>query len=176
MERRRIRDGLFLPGVGSGFQCQRRDVEELRRFEERRAENRRIVGEGLAEIPGRPRHDEEMVVTAAAAPDRGAVGVGEEVEQIAAVEEAGVLVGAVEVAEGVEAGVVREVDGGGEIGIGGEAGVFEHAAVEDELQHRGVGAVPAAGGVVGFLAEAVVGGVGAEIVENWIFRAVGKEV
>lgn len=176
MERRRIRDCLFLPGVGPGLQRQRRDVEELRRFEEGGAEYRRIVGEGLTEIPGRSSHDEEMVVAAVAVPDGGAVGVGEEVEQILAVEEAGVLFGAVEVFEGVEGGVVGEVDGGGEMGVGGEAGVLEHAAVEDELEHRGIGAVPAPGGVVGFVTEAVIGGVGAEIVEDWVFGAIGKEV
>lgn len=87
-----------------------------------------------------------------------------------------VIIRVVEVAEGVEAGVVREVDGVGGGGVGGQAGVLEHAAVEDELEHEGVGAEPGSSVVVSLVAEAVIGEVRAEVVEERVEGAGGEEV
>lgn len=56
--------------------------------------------------------------------------------------EAVVYFRAVEVFERIEAGVVREVDGGGGGGVGGKTWVFEHTAVEDEFEHVGICAEP----------------------------------
>ena len=111
----------------------------------------------------------------AAGPDFGGVFL-EEFEEFEAVVGAGVVVGAVEVAEGVEAGVVREEDGVGGGGVGGEARVLQHAPMEDEFQCRWVGSVPTVGAVVGFLAQAVVGEVGAEVVEERVFGAVCEQI
>lgn len=98
-------------------------------------------------------------------PDGWRIIIAKKLEQIKAVVEAGIDFRAVEVAEGVDAGVIREKDGGGDGGIGGETWVFEHTAVEDEFEHMGIGAEPGVGAVVGFLTEAVVGNVRTEVVE-----------
>lgn len=92
----------------------------------------------------------------AARPDLGGV-LGQEREEIRPVIGAGVDVGSVEVAEGVDAGVVREVDGGGEVRVGGETRVLEDPTVEDEFEEKRVGSVPASGAGVGLWAETVVG-------------------
>lgn len=134
-----------------------------------------MVAQRLREVPGRPGHDQEMVVAFMASPNAGAI-VLEKFEQLKAVVGAGIDVGAVEVTEGIDGGIVREIDGVGGVGIGGEAGVLEHAAVEDELQHERVGAEPAVGARMGLVAEAVVGEVWAEVVEERVLGAVGQEI
>lgn len=169
------KEGEVLPGPGSGLQRQRGHVIELGQFQKGSAPDGRVVGQRLREVPGGAGHDEEVVVAGAALPDARVVGPQEAV-QIEAVVGAGVDVAAVEVAEGVEAGVVGEEDGVGEIRVRGEAGELEDAAVEDELEHEGVGAEPAAGAVVGGPAEAVVGQVGAEVLEERVVGAGGEEV
>jgi uncharacterized protein (DUF697 family) len=73
-----------------------------------------------------------MIVALTASPYGGAV-VLEKIEQFEAVVGAGIEVWAVEVTEGVDGGIVREIDGVGGVGIVGETRVLEHAAVEDEL-------------------------------------------
>lgn len=177
MERRRVGNGDLLPRVGSRFERQDGDVVELGQFEEGGAPHGGVVCQGLGQVPGGAGGDEEVVVAAVALPDSGGIPVLEESEEVEAVLGAGVVVvGVVEVAEGIEAGVVREEDGVGAAGVGGEAGVVEHAAVEDELEHEGVGAEPGAGLVVGLVAEAVVGEVGAEVVGERVVGAVGEEV
>jgi hypothetical protein len=175
VKRRRVRDGVVLPRPSSCLQRQSRDVVELGELEEGSAPRGRIVVQRLREVPGRPSHDQEMVVAFTASPYAGAV-VLEKIEQFEAVVGAGIDVGAVEVTEGVDGGVVREIDGVGGTGIGGEARVLEHAAVEDEFEHERVGAEPAAGERMGLLAEAVVGKVGAEIVEERVLGAVEQEI
>lgn len=175
MERGRVRDGLLLPGPSSGLERQCGDVEELGQFKKRSAPDGRVVGQRLREVPGGSGHDQEVVVARAPLPDARIVRPQEAVE-IEAVLGAGVDVAAVEVAEGVEAGVVGEEDGVGEIRVGGLAGELQDAAVEDELQREGVGAEPAAGAVVGGLPEAVVGQVRAEVVEEGVVGARGEEV
>lgn len=92
----------------------------------------------------------------AARPDLGGV-LRQEREKIRPVIRAGVHVGSVEVAERVDAGVVREVDGGGEIRVGREARVLEDPTVENEFEEKRVGSVPASGAGMGLWAEAVVG-------------------
>lgn len=57
----------------------------------------------------------------------------EETVEVTAVLGGGVVIRAVEVMEGVKGGVIREVDGVSGGGIGGETGVFEHTAVEEEF-------------------------------------------
>ncbi|GFZ02100.1 exostosin family protein [Actinidia rufa] len=109
-------------------------------------------------------------------PNLGRIVVLEKLEQIEAVFETGVDVAAVEVAEGVDPGVVGEEDGGSDSGIGGETWVLKHAAVEDQLEHKRFGSVPASGLIMGFLTQPVVGQVGAEIVEETEIGAVCEEV
>lgn len=92
----------------------------------------------------------------AARPDLRGV-LRQEREKIRPVIGAGVDVGSVEVAERVDAGVVREVDGGGEIRVGREARVLEDPTVENEFEEKRVGSVPASGAGMGLWAEAVVG-------------------
>lgn len=130
----------------------------------------------LREIPSGSCHDEEMVMPHVTFPDLRVVIMAEEAEEVEAVVGAGVILRAVEIPERIEAGVVREVDGVCRRWIGGEAGILEHATVEDEFEHGWVGAVPTVGAVVGFLAEAMVGEVRAEIFEEWVFGAVGEEI
>lgn len=48
--------------------------------------------------------------------------------------------------------------------------------MENDFKHKRVGSVPAVRGVVGFLAETVVGDVRAEVAENRVFGAVAEEV
>lgn len=81
----------------------------------------------------------------------------DEIEQIEAVFVAGIVIGAVEVLNGVDTGVVGEEDGVSDGGVGGETRVFEYTAVEDEFEHVGVGAVPRVGPVMSFLTKAMVG-------------------
>lgn len=44
--------------------------------------------------------------------------------------------------EGVKGGIVRDVDGVGGGGIGGETRIFEHTAVEEEFEERRVSSEP----------------------------------
>lgn len=97
-----------------------------------------------------------MIVAGVPVPDFRLIGF-EEIEQITAVFVAGVVIGAVEILDGVDAAVVREEDGVGDGGIEGETRVFENAAVEDELEETVVGAIPGVRTVVGFLAQTMVG-------------------
>lgn len=90
-----------------------------------------------------------------AVPDLRTV-VLEKIEEFEAVVGAGVCFGAVEITEGVEGSVVREVDGVCRRWILGEAWVLHHSTVEYEFQHQWVGSVPTVGPVVGFLTETVV--------------------
>lgn len=57
--------------------------------------------------------------------------------------ETGIHLRAVEVLEAVDSGVIGDVDCVGGIRVGRETWVFEHAAVEDEFEHKRVGSVPA---------------------------------
>lgn len=125
---------MLLPGPGSSFDRQSRHIVKLRQFEQRSAPKRRVVSQRLREIPSGSGQNHEMVMTHFPIPRLGGVG-GQELEQIEALLGAGVVIWAVQVAEGVDAGIVREVDGVGGLGICGEAWVFEHPTVENELQH-----------------------------------------
>lgn len=80
--------------------------------------------------------------------------------------------GAIEVLKCVYAGIVREVNCVGIIRIGCEAGVLDHTPVKDYFKHMWISPVPTARLVVGFLAEAMIGDVRAEIVKGLIFRTV----
>ena len=59
--------------------------------------------------------------------------------------------------------VVREEDGVGEGGVRRETGALEHLTVENELEHVGMGPVPAVGLIEGPGSQAVVCDVRAEI-------------
>lgn len=48
--------------------------------------------------------------------------------------------------------------------------------MENKLEHQGVGSVPAVRKIMGFLAEAMVGQVRAEVVEQRVAGAVGEEI
>ncbi len=85
---------------------------------------------------------------------------------------AGIDVWAVEITEGVNSSVVREIDGVSGVGIGCETRVFEHSTMEDELEHHWVCAEPTVGLGVSLLAEAVVWEVRAEIIEERVLRTV----
>lgn len=85
-----------------------------------------------------------MVMTLVASPYVGVI-IPNETEQLEAVFGAGIDIGTVEVTEGVDAGIVREVNGVGEVGIRSETRVLEHTTVEDKLEHKSVGAEPAVG-------------------------------
>lgn len=133
---------MLLPRPCSGLHRQSRDVVELREFEEGSTPRGRIIAQRLREVPGGPGHDQEMVVAGVASPYAGVI-ILNEIEKFNAVLRAGIDVWAVEVTEGVDACVVRKVDGISEAGIRSETRVLEHPAVEDELEHRRVGAEPA---------------------------------
>lgn len=175
MERGGVRQRLLLPRPGARLERQRRDVVEFRQLEEGRAPDRRVPRERLGEVPGGSRHDEEVIVAVVSGPDLGGI-AAEEVVEIEAVFGAGIDVGAVEESEGVDSGVVGEVDGVGTCGVRSEAGVLEDPTVENELEHVGVGSVPAVGSVVGLGAESVVGDVWAEILVDWVVRATAQEI
>ncbi|KAF7837830.1 hypothetical protein G2W53_006312 [Senna tora] len=110
----------------------------------------RVILQGLREIPSGPGHDQKMVMAHSAIPDSGLV-VLKKVEQLEAVLGAGVDLWAVEIPQGVEASVVREIDAVGREGILGETWVLEHATMEDEFE-------------------------GAEVVEERVFGAIGEEI
>lgn len=175
MKRRRIRNGLLLPRPRAGLERECRDVEELGDLQERRPPHRRIGRRRLGEVPCRASHHQKVVMTTASVPRAGAIRL-QEVEEVEAVIGAGVDGGAVEIPKGVDAGIVREVDGIGGGGIGGEAWVFEHTAMEEEFQHHGVSSVPAVGAVVGLLAEAVVGEERAKVAGDRVLRTVREEI
>lgn len=67
-------------------------------------------------------------------PDLRRVMIPEEFVEVEAVLGGGIVIGAVEVVKGVKGGVIREVDGVGGGGIGGETRVFEHTAMEEEFE------------------------------------------
>lgn len=124
---------MFLPRPRACLERQSGYVEELGNLQKRGSPEGRVVIQRLGEVPCGACHDEEVVVSHVAVPDLGVV-LLEEMEEMEAVVGAGVVVGAVEVAEGVEGGVVREEDGVGFGRVVGEARVLEHAAVEDEFK------------------------------------------
>lgn len=99
-----------------------------------------------------------------------------EFEQPESVFRTDIVIGAEEVTEAVDSGVIREVDGVSGGGICCETRVFEHTAVEEEFEHEGVGTEPTVGVVVSFEAEAVVGDVRAEVIEEFVGGAIGKEI
>lgn len=175
MEGGRVGDGLLLPRPGAGLEGEGCEVEEGGEVEEGSAPRRRFGVGRLREVPRRPGQDEEVVVAATAGPDAGVVGV-EEGEEVEAVLGGGVDGGTVEEGECGEGGVEGEEDGVGGGGVGGEAGVVEEAAVEEEVEEVGVGEVPAVGGGVSLGAEAVVGEARAEVAVGRVGGAVTEEV
>lgn len=76
--------------------------------------------------------------------------------QIQAMFEAGVDFWTVKVSQAIKAPIIGEINGIGFGWIRGDAGVFQHAAVEDQFEHIRVRPVPTMGVVVGFLAKAMV--------------------
>lgn len=83
---------------------------------------------------------------------------------------------AVEVSHSVEARVVGQIHRVGGEGIICEAWILEHAAMEDEFKHQWVRPIPTVRAVMGFLAEAMVGQVGAKVIEERVFGAVGEQI
>lgn len=75
-----------------------------------------------------------MVVALVVEPDLRRVMIPEEIVEVKAVLGGGVIIGAIQVMEGVEGGIIREVDGVGGGRIGGETWIFEHTAVEEEFE------------------------------------------
>lgn len=134
VERRRVRDRMLLPRPGPRLHRQSGDVEELRQFQKRGAPHGRVIAQRLREIPGGSGQDQEVVVTHVPVPHAGFV-VLQEIVQFEAVLGAGVVVRTVEVSQGVDGRVVREVDGVGGIGIWSQTLVFEHPTVENEFEH-----------------------------------------
>lgn len=107
---------MLLPRPGTRLQRQSGDIKELRQFEQRSSPHPRIVPQRLREIQSGSGQNQEMVVTHIPIPQIRVV-PGQKFEQIEALLGAGIVIGAVEVAEGVDAGIVREVDGVGGLGI-----------------------------------------------------------
>lgn len=129
-----VGDGVLLPRGGAGLEGENGEVEELGAGEEGGAPEDRVSVRGLGEVPGGTSKNEEVVVAVAARVDVGLVRE-EVVMEGKSVKSGGVEQGrGVEEREGVEGGIVGEVDGVGEEGVGGEARVLEKTPVNQWLQ------------------------------------------
>ncbi|KAK8690887.1 hypothetical protein V6N13_074413 [Hibiscus sabdariffa] len=130
MKRCGISHNMLMPGPSPSLRKQNRDIVKLGQFKKESAPYKRIIIQRLGEIPNRPRHNQEMIMTHMLFPDLRLIGL-QKLEQVQPMLEAGIHIRDIQIPQRITGSIVREKDDVGKIGVIFKTRVFKDSSMED---------------------------------------------